>query len=62
MNSLGIPSRYIYHDESESEVIYLGELPDVLAFYLERMADRFRGEELHEILLAEADALRAAVI
>lgn len=67
MSHFHVPSRFVYRDESERDMVGLDDLPDVIAFYLEQVADRYRASDTHEmlvreLLLAEADALRATVI
>lgn len=68
MTSVDIPIEYLALGEaSDRAVIYVHDLPNIIAHHLERMADRQVGSDwpngyVRELLLAEADALRDGAV
>lgn len=65
MNGPGIPERFIFRDEQECDVVYLFDIPEVIAHHLEHMASQIDpdvvpmpGNVIQAYLLGEVERLR----
>lgn len=44
MTTVVVPSRLVFRDESDSEVVYLSDIAMIVALHLENMAERYPTE------------------